>query len=230
MAFASEIREELIRLPLGKTCCMLAELCALTQTLGSLRLRGGGQACLVWQTESAALARRVFQLLRARFEAAPRLHVIRHGNESGKRACVITLEGKDAERLMIALGMMETAEDGGSAPRRMTPKLSVTRQCCTRAYLRGAFLGAGTMTSPEKSYHLEWKADDAALGQALGRALEKNGLPAQSYERAGTQVLYLKRAQQIADVLALMRIVRSKVFELSGIELEPEVRIIGTEL
>ena len=223
MAFASEIREELIRCPLGKTCCMLAELCALTQTIGSLRLRGGGQTCLVWQTETAALARRVFQLLRTRFEAAPKLHVISHGSESGRRACVITLEGREAERLMIALGMMETAENGELTLRRMTPKLNVTRQCCTRAYLRGAFLGAGTMTSPEKSYHLEWKADDASLRQALGRALEKNGLPAQSYERAGTQVMYLKRAQQIADVLALMG-ASSAVLKLENVRIRREMR------
>ena len=60
------------------------------------------------------------------------------------------------------------------------------------------------MSNPEKGYHFEWKADDEHLPQVLEKLLEKCDLPFHVYERNGQQVVYLKGAQQIADVLALM--------------------------
>ena len=80
----------------------------------------------------------------------------------------------------------------------------IRSKCCRKAYLRGAFLGAGTVTNPEKGYHFEWKADDEHLPQVLGKLLEKCDLPFHTYQRSGQQVVYLKGAQQIADALALM--------------------------
>ena len=75
MSFSSTTKEELIRLPLGKTCCMLSELSALTQTSGSLSLRGGGRVRVTYRVESAALARRIFMLLRQLYDALAGVHI-----------------------------------------------------------------------------------------------------------------------------------------------------------
>ena len=64
MSFSSTAKEELIRLPLGKSCCILSELSALTQTSGSLAFRGAGRIQVTYRVENAALARRIFLLLR----------------------------------------------------------------------------------------------------------------------------------------------------------------------
>ena len=60
------------------------------------------------------------------------------------------------------------------------------------------------MTNPEKGYHFEWKAEDGHLPGMLEKLLEKSGLPFHSYMRKGRQVVYLKGAQQIADMLAMI--------------------------
>ena len=117
---------------------------------------------------------------------------------------MLTLGGEDARTLLEALHMTETDENGQMHLKRTVPRHPMTRQCCRKAFLRGAFLGAGTVTNPEKSYHFEWKADDSHLPQVLGKLLEKCDLPFHTYERSGQQIVYLKGAQQIADVLALM--------------------------
>ena len=64
MSFSSTAKEELMRLPLGKSCCILSELSALTQTSGSLAFRGAGRIQVTYRVENAALARRIFLLLR----------------------------------------------------------------------------------------------------------------------------------------------------------------------
>ena len=177
MSFSSTTKEELIRLPLGKQCCMLSELSALTQTSGSLSLRGGGRVRVTYRVESAALARRIFMLLRSRLNVTPSLHFVQSSRLGGQRTCVLTIEDQDAQKLLLALHMMEQDDDGNITLRRTAPRHPMTRQCCRRAFLRAAFLGAGTMTSPEKAYHFEWIAQEETLQQTLRRLLEKYGLP-----------------------------------------------------
>ena len=155
MSFSSLTKEELIRLPLSKSCCVMSELSALVQTSGSLQLRGGGRVRVAFRVENAGLARRIFQLLRAGLDLTPRLHFVQHTRLGGRRTCVLTLDDGDAQKLLLSLHMMEQDEGGGVTLRRTAPRHPMTRQCCRRAFLRGAFLGAGTMSAPEKDYHFE---------------------------------------------------------------------------
>ena len=175
MSFSSLTKEELIRLPLGKSCCVMSELSALVQTSGSLQLRGGGRVRVAFRVENAALARRIFQLLRAGLGITPRLHFVQHTRLGGRRTCVLTLDDADAQKLLLSLHMMEQDEDGGVTLRRTVPRHPMTRQCCRRSFLRGAFLGAGTMSDPEKDYHFELIAGEESLRQTLEKLLEKSG-------------------------------------------------------
>ena len=208
MSFSSMAKDELIRLPLGKECCMLSELSALTQTSGSLAFRGLGRVQVTYRVENAALARRIFLLLRTRLGMTARLHFVQHTRLGGRRSCVLTLGDQDSQTLLLALHMMEQDEEGHISLRHTAPRHPMTRQCCRRAFLRGAFLGCGSVTSPEKGYHFEWVAEDQSLRQTLDRLLEKSGLPVHEHVRRGQNVIYLKGAQEITDMLALIRVRR----------------------
>ena len=203
MSYASTVKEELLRLPLGKRCCMLAELAALTETSGSLSLGGGGIG-LTWRVESAALARRLFSLLKERVAASPTVEYVKHSRLGGQRSSILSVQGEEARRLLAALDMMAQEPDGTWSLSRTSPHLGITRQCCQRAFLRAAWLGCGTMSAPEKGYHLEWAAGDESLAQTLMRQLERAGLDAAVYQRQGKQVVYLKDGQKVSDALALM--------------------------
>ena len=223
MSFSSKVKEELLRQSLGKSCCSLSELSALTQTSGSLALRGAGRVQVTYRVESAALARRIFLLLRTRLDIVAKLHYVQNARLGGRRSCVLTLGDQDSQRLLLALHMMEQGEDGGVTLRRTAPRHPMTRQCCRRAFLRGAFLGAGSMTSPEKGYHFQWVADDEGLMKTIIRLLEKSDLPARTFERKGRQVVYLKGAQQIADALALMG-ASASVLDMENIRITKQMR------
>lgn len=223
MSFSSLTKEELIRLPLGKACCVMSELSALVQTSGSLQLRGGGRVRVTFRVENAGLARRIFQLLRAGLAITPRLHFVQHARLGGRRTCVLTLEDADAQKLLLSLHMMERDEEGGVTLRRTVPRHPMTRQCCRRSFLRGAFLGAGTMSDPEKDYHFEFIAAEDSLRQTLEKLLEKSGLPVHVHLRKGKQVLYLRGCQQIADVLTLMG-APAATMELENIRIKKEIR------
>lgn len=223
MSFSSLTKEELVRLPLGKVCCVMSELSALVQTSGSLQLRGGGRVRVTFRVENAGLARRIFLLLRTGLEIVPRLHFIQHARLGGRRTCVLTLEDQDAEKLLLALHMMERSEEGTLTLRRTVPRHPMTRQCCRRSFLRGAFLGAGTMSDPEKEYHLECIAEEDSLGKTLESLLEKSQLPVHAHVRRGKRVFYLKGCQDIADMLTLMG-ASGATMELENIRIKKEIR------
>ena len=223
MSFSSTAKEELIRLPLEKECCMLAELSALTQTSGSLGFMGGGRFSVTYQVENMALARRIFTILKKALGLAPQLHFVEHARLGGRRTSVLTVEGQDAQRLLIALNMMEAGEDGSVSLRRTSPRVPISRQCCRKAFLRGAFLGAGSITNPDRSYHFEWVAGDENLCSGIEKNLEKFGLPAHHHTRKGQLVVYLKGAQQIVDVLALMG-ASGAVMDLENIRITKQIR------
>jgi len=80
----------------------------------------------------------------------------------------------------------------------------VKRQCCLRAYLRGVFLGCGSVSNPETSYHLELVLSSEAYAQAMVNLLQRVGLQARINKRKQMQVVYLKEAEQIASLLRLI--------------------------
>ena len=223
MSFSANVKDELCRLPLGKSCCMLSELTALYRTSGSLSFHGMGRVQVQYRVENAALARRIFRLLRARMNITPRLHYVQHARLGGQRTCVLTIGDEDSQRLMLALHMIEQDEEGNVRYRRTTVRHPMTRQCCRKAYLRAAFLGSGTMTSPDKEYHFEISTSDQNLVKELSRLLDKSGLPVNTYTRKGATVVYLKSAQQISDALAMMG-ANSSVFALEDVRIRKQAR------
>ena len=222
-SFSAAVKEELIRMSAGRTCCMLSEISALTQTSGHLSFRGGGWISASFRLDNAGTARRLFQLLKKRLNISPSLHFIQTKQLGGRRTCVLSLGTEDTRTLLNALHMAETDEDGQIHLKHTVPRHPLTRRCCGRAFLRGAFLGAGTVTSPERGYHLEWKTDDERFAHTLEKLLEKNGLPFRSYTRRGLQVIYLKEAQQVSDTLALMG-AGSSVLEMENTRIRKQLR------
>lgn len=204
MSFSSIAKDELARLPFAKPCCMLSELSALLQTSASLSLKGGGQVRLSFRIENAGLARRVFLLIRTLFSITPLLHFVRHSRLGGQRSSVLTMENQDAQKILISLGMMTVEEDGTPHLVRTTPRNAALRQCCRKAFLRGAFLGAGSITNPEKGYHFEIVTGEPALHDALIKLMEKSGIPVKQMSRKGLMVIYLKESEQIVSALGMM--------------------------
>ena len=201
MSFSSQVKQELLRVQPEKHCCMLAELSALTQAAGSLRLSGGGKVQVVYETENPALAKRIFLLLKRRMEITPALEFKRHKRLGGRRVSVLTVSEGDSRRLLIALRMMQEGEGGPVF--RGVPRAAMTRRCCRAAFVRAAFLGAGSVSDPDTDYHLEFTSS-GSKAETLLKALEKSGIEAHTVKRRGSDVVYIRRGDDVVSCLALM--------------------------
>ncbi len=203
VSFCATVKEELCRVQPERPCCRAAELAAAYLTLGRLSLLGQGRVSVRFETESPAVARRIFTLLQKELGVAAQLHYVTHARFGGKRSCVLTLGPVDCPKLLCRLGMMEALPEGGYRFAGMQPKLSLTRACCQHAFIRGAFLGCGAATDPEKAYSLELVTLNEPLRQELRRCLGRLELPMREIERRDAVVLYLKQSDAVLRFLTL---------------------------
>ena len=65
--------------------------------------------------------------------------------------------------------------------------------CCKAAFLRGAFLAGGSVTDPEKGYHIEMTTSHQSVARETYALMQEIvGFYPKTTRRAGGQVLYLK--------------------------------------
>lgn len=214
--FSGRVKDELARRWPADQGALGWELTGLCLGCGS-PLPGGGWR---WRTESAATARLLVRLVRARYGVAPRLVVDRRGRLGRGNVYELwldvlpTAEGADDRAAEAA----PSAGRGGRAARRgqgaagaaggvVLPGLPdpgagqrPRRRQDREAFLRGLFLGAGSLTGPGHGYHAEVVVP-AAVASRVAAELRRWGLRPGRARRRGRVGLYLKEAEQIAELL-----------------------------
>jgi DNA-binding protein WhiA len=193
------VRSELAAIDPRRVCCRLAELSALVRTAGSVHLRGGGRIALHLEVASPAVARRAFSLLRS--YGVP-CEIRTYRRQAFERARRFQIHLEDDARAVQALNEAGVL-DARLAPLPRPPRRVVARACCRAAYLRGAFLAAGSATGPRNA-HLELRAGDAEAAAFLAGLAGEEGFALGSYARAGHGVAYAKGVETIAELLAFL--------------------------
>ena len=111
-------------------------------------------------------------------------------------------------------------ENAGKNHRVLNKELS---PCCASAYIRGAFLGHGSISDPKKGYHLEFITKNTNEADFLCNLLFLGGLTPKLMQRKSYVIVYIKEANQIADLLGLMGDT-TDAFELFGVQIEKDMR------
>ncbi|NJP37136.1 DNA-binding protein WhiA [Alkalicoccus luteus] len=195
MSFASQTKKELTQLE-SEVCCSKAELAALVRMNGAVSLRNM-QMSLDIQTENAAIARRIYTLLKKIFDVHVELLVRRKMRLKKNNVYVVRIS-KDARRLLESLKIVD---ETFSFTRTIDREL-ISETCCKRSYLRGAFLAGGSVNHPDTaSYHLEIFSFYEEHTRSLMELMQEFYLPAKMIERKKGFVLYLKEGEKISDFL-----------------------------
>ncbi|MBP3428296.1 MAG: DNA-binding protein WhiA [Clostridia bacterium] len=197
MSYSSDTKEELCRFEPDSVCCLLAELSGIISAAGSVIYRGGGEKRLSIETENSVVARRAYRLLRDVFDVQPELVTLRRARLGGRSAYRVEISGGDASFVLEGCGI-------AFGQRRGVPKELTVRKCCRMSFLRGVFLADGSVTDPEKEYHLEFAMADEYFAQALQRLIARFGLNAHIIKRRQLMIVYLKGQSEITDMLSIL--------------------------
>ncbi len=225
MSFSTNVKNELARIKSSKQCCRLAELSALTKLDGSLEIRGR-QISLKIMNGNAAVVRKIFMELKEFFVVQTKVEAERKMKLKKNMLYLIRVcESAKVREILTELGLL--TEDM-SLESEIMPKFADS-ECCGRAYLRGAFLGGGSINNPDKDYHLEIITTDERYAQSLQLLMQKFNLPAKISRRKNWLVVYLKEGNRIADFLSMVG-AHTALLEFENARILKETRNLANRL
>jgi hypothetical protein len=193
---SEDLRNELAAIAPEADCDRLAELSGLFHVAGSVHLLGRGEVALHLDLASAAVARRAFALLRA-FDVESEIRTYQqHAFGRATRYQLHVAGTAPAYETLHRAGVL----DASRRPLDRPPKRVVSRRCCRGAYLRGALLGAGSLTGP-RDPHLEIRTAELEGARFLADVAAREGAELRVHDRGRHAVAYAKGTEPIADVL-----------------------------
>lgn len=199
MSFASEIKNELTRIE-SDSSCMIAELSALIRMNGVISFSEHGYALDI-PTENAAIARRIYSLIKAMYQLPIDLLVRKKMKLKKNNVYIVRITTKVRE-LLQDLKIFD--EEPYTFVHNISDEI-VAKKCCKRAYLRGAFLAGGSINNPEtSSYHLEIFNVYKEHNQALCDLMNEFDLRAKQLKRRNGFIVYLKEAEKITEFLSII--------------------------
>ena len=201
MSFASDARGELAREKVDQPCCARAEMAAALLFGGGVAYIGREKYRLRIVSPDAFVARHYFVLLKHFFGVTAGLSTLKTDQLHQTRYQVVPPDGASAA-ILDACGLLDPEALFGV---RAVPKEAVLPYaCCRKAFLRGAFLLAGAVSDPERSYHMEFAAPSGELADHVIMLLNYFEISAKKTCRKAKFVVYLKGGEQIADALTLI--------------------------
>lgn len=203
MSFASEVREELCRTrpekrSLAAECYGILLYC---NTCSKQEIK------IV--TESRCFAERLPRLFRRAFgvdfDQFPSLM------QPGKLSFCID----DPEKLDVIFSAFDQEHESLS----LHVNFGVLEEdACRQSFLRGAFLAGGSVTDPDKRYHLELTTSHYKVSDETYQLMLELGFAPKALRRGGSSILYFKQSEMIVDFLtaigapiAAMKIIEAKM-------------------
>lgn len=205
MSFSQDVKKELSLQMSPARHCMLAELAAIL-AYNSKVITSKGKNYLILNTENIEVARKYFTLLKKTFNI--RINVAVKSTNNSKMTNIYSVIVNNNETVRKIL---------------MATKLIIHPNCCKRAFIRGAFLVTGSISNPNKTYHLEFVFTNLKNAKFLQEILSSFNLQGKIIRRKKYYIVYIKEGSQIVDILNVME-AHVALMKLENIRIFKEMR------
>lgn len=155
MSFSSDVKEELSARLDSARHCQIAEFAAIMGMSGRIRRSSGGEMQVELLTENEVARYKFIVLLETIFDidSSDILYISESSRDTSIRICDQKQVAKILQTLKWADDTFEHIE-----PVFVDPRI-VQKDCCKKAFIRGAFIAAGSISDPNKFYHYEIVCD-----------------------------------------------------------------------
>ncbi|MBN7772931.1 DNA-binding protein WhiA [Clostridium aminobutyricum] len=224
MSFSIDTKNELAHLSQEKKCCMIAEIAGFIRMCGSIRLAGGGKIKIVLSTDNLAVARHYKILIKEYFGVDAKSDE-EQGMTRKKGDPYLLIIGAEemSEQILRETGILMIREGMNYISDGIYEGLIKTK-CCRKAYLRGVFLGAGTISDPKKGYHMEIVCSSQVLANDVKKLINSFvGLHAKQVQRKKNYVVYVKESEQIIDILNILK-AHGQLLKFEDVRIMKEMR------
>ncbi|MBE5940272.1 MAG: DNA-binding protein WhiA [Lachnospiraceae bacterium] len=224
MSFSSNVKEELSRQSTSARHCIIAEIAAIVSMCGRIQISAENKLSVKINTENIDVARKYFGLVRKAFNICPEISIRQNTYLRNSRTYTITVnDHNDALRILMAVKL---TDDGLEISENLSIMNNVITKnvCCKRAFLRGAFLATGSISDPEKSYHLEIVCATMEKAEQIKNIIASfDDIDAKIVERKKHFVVYVKEGAGIVEMLNVME-AHVALMELENIRILKDMR------
>lgn len=221
MSFAGDTRSEIAHVDFESISCARSELCAALLASGGISYQGRAKYRLSLIASDATIVRRYFSLVKKFYDVTGELRVLKTEQFSGMTRYQLVLPEECSMSLLADLRLLDSA--GLFGIRQKCAKEILENDRCCAAFLRAAFLFCGTISNPEKAYHMEFSAPNEQFAQSVIELLNNFEIDAKYTCRKAKEVVYLKNSDSIADVLTILGAYNS-VLEMENIRITKGLR------
>lgn len=208
MSFSSQVKKELVEIQVENNCCKKSLLYGMALFSKSFSFRE-----VVFQSKSKSTAQLYCDLMSELCSVNTAVKT----SPSGKIYTSSVKKAANVAKIMAYFGH----EKGETSLRINFSNFDCEE--CQNAFLRGAFLACGAVSSPEKDYHLEFSVPYMNLSKSLMTALQEKELSPKVTHRKGYNIIYFKDSEEIEDCLYIMGAGKS-MFDMMNVKIVKEIR------
>ncbi|PUU94088.1 DNA-binding protein WhiA [Halanaerobium sp. ST460_2HS_T2] len=200
MSFTDQVKEELTHKDKYDYSEQLAELAALIRIDGSIQISNKHLAVKI-TLYHGNLARRIYSLIKERFGFSIEIRVRqdKRFNLSHSYDIIVTPQ-PGVREFLLELGFLTP---DNSLVFHIKDEYLNSRQL-SQAYLRGLFLGGGSVNKPQSEYHLEFRCERESVAEDLKILLAKFELEAHQTQHKGYHVIYFKSYAEVVKILNII--------------------------
>lgn len=222
MSFSSKVKGEIARYSELTKSEALAQISAIMKVSGTIGFSGSGLSFKI-TTENPSSARLIFTLLKIHFNIHSKLMVKRSNSLKKNNIYMVVINEEMGVRgLLQETGILTEVDGVMSLDYRIQEEMIKTDEE-KRAYIRGAFLGGGSISNPEKTYHLEFVTHNEEYAIDLCKLINTFGLNSKVIQRKNSFIIYIKEGEQIVDLLNIVG-AHTCLLELENIRIMKEMR------
>lgn len=204
MSFSQDVKDELEKQIGQARHCRIAELAVILLTCGQVSISKTGVKQLVISSEHETIVRKYFTLLKKTFNIKNGVLETVISTDIVKGVFRCTLEDEELIETVLKAVKMWDEEKHSITKCTAVSDVLLKSACCKRAFLRGCFLCAGSMSDPAKAYHLEYLCGEEEMANQLLKVIADFEVDARMVRRKKYYVVYVKEGASIVELLNVM--------------------------
>lgn len=226
MTFSEKVKNEILNKGLGGPCCQISALSAFVRGAGAVAVENSNVGFEII-TENKLASDVFYSIVKTIYGVDGKTNEV-VDKLSGRNKYSFSVVNQNSLAIMVELGII-SIENDGIILNLAIDKYLTENECCKKAYVKGAFIGSGSVTVPLDSskhnngYHLEFVFSKYQTADDFASLLTSQGFLPKLIERKDTFVIYFKNGEEISDILAYMGATKC-CFEVKDVIIEKDIR------
>lgn len=208
MGFSKEVKDEILSKNIESDCCARAFLSGLINACGVFDIKKSYQITI--STDLVKLPSFIKHLIKMLYNTELDIDNLETFTINKTTYSKVVLKDDFAKRILYDTGCVVKDLNGEYIEQNLDEYM-INSECCLKSYVAGVFVGCGTSnikisneTRVSTGYHLEFASKNKSLLSGLGSVLAQFDIFARLVPRKNIFVLYVKDANEVSNVLALI--------------------------